>query len=257
MTKTKTRRHQIAFVVILLIVVLCSCVLVGSLLAWLKADDEVSSNGQLFLGESSFAIYNGNSQVSSGQEIAISGSTAIRTTDIKVRNTGTVDALIRATISIYYKDDSGNNVPFEIVSSPTSKGQATFSTLYWVFAMASGTTNEDINTGGGMTSGYMYYNSQIEPYVSNILVDNGDGTTSVVSQDVPANAVTIVSQVLLSSEQVNETIYIKVAIDGIAYSGNIYKKVDSGLLDADSIPVEAYPFGTPDSLPDAWTAPYL
>ena len=257
MNEAKSRKHQIAFTVLLLVVILCSCVLVGSVLAWLKDDDDVDSNGQIHLGEIGLAIYYNESLISNGQEISITGNNSIRNINLKVRNTGTVSGLVRATISIYYKDSSGESVPFEIVASPTEAGQATFSALSWVYDMAEGEANTDVNLGGGVSAGQMFYNAKLEPYMTKRLVDNGDGTTSVIEQEVPANAVNVVSQILLSSAQSNETIYIKVTVDGVAQAGNIYKKINAGETSAEDIPVEAYPFGTPESLPEIWTAPYL
>ena len=257
MKEAKTRKNQIAFVVLLLVVILCSCVLVGTFLAWLKDDDGVDSNGQIHLGEVGFAVYHDNVLVTSGQEIAVNGNNAIRNVNLKVRNTGTVSGLIRVTISIYYKDASGNNVPFIIVESPSALGQATFSATNWVYRMSGGEDNTDINLGGGMTAGQMFYNAKIEPYINKSLVDNGDGTTSVVEREVTANAVSIVSQILLSNAQASETIYMLVTVDGVAQSGNIYKKIEAGQTTSADIPVEAYPFGTPESLPEIWTAPYL
>ena len=170
---------------------------------------------------------------------------------------GNVDGLIRVTLSMYYKDASGNAIPFIIKGSPANAGEATFSALSWVYAMSAGSHNLDINNGGGVTSGYMYYNSLIAPYDVKRLVDNGDGTTSVVSTPTEANAVSIVSQILLSDAQADETVYLKISIDGVAHSGNIYKKIDAGQTTASDIPVTAYPFGLPEDLPSLWTAPYL
>jgi len=86
-----------------------------------------------------------------------------------------------------------------------------------------------------------------------LLQTNADGTTTVVSQDVTANAVSVLTQLLVPESMKSKDYFVQLQVDGVAYSGNIYQEMQHAEADRD-IPVAAYPFGHPSGLPVDWHA---
>lgn len=250
-----------AFVVVLIIVLLSSCLCVGTLLAWLTQNIDRDSGDNITIGTVDFDVYYNNSLVtatksnasgvssSTQREISILPNTAttnsaIRSVNLKIRNTGTIDAIMRVTISIYQKDSNGNKVALVIADTPTADNSVAIQSDGWV---------RDLS--GGVTSGYMYYNDTINPYTIRRITHNDDGTDSVTTQDVTANAVSVITQILVPTSMVNTTYYMSVVVEGIAYKGNIYQETKDKNDGKDyQIDVEAYPFGLPSTLPSGWKA---
>ena len=243
MTKTKNG-YQISFLIVLIMVVLSFCICVGSVVAWLKYDYSNTSKG-LKLGSVTLALYNGSTEIIGASdtegvpahatvEIPESGSTS-RTLGIKVRNTGTIDCLVRATFNIYYLEDDGNRVTLVKNISYTSYDHSD-----WVAKTPEEST----------AMGYLFYNDKLSPYVKSTIDNNGNISTSTVEN----NAKTIISSITTTEALKTKKLYIDISVDGIAYSGNIYKKIENNETSASDIPVHAYPFGTKDELPIDWIA---
>lgn len=244
-----------AFVVVLILVLLSSCLFVGSVLAWLTQDIDRDSGNNLKIGSVDFDIYYNNTLVTATKsnadgvttltpnEITLGGSGTIRSVDLKIRNTGTIDAIMRVTISIYQKDSNGNKVLMVLSETPTISNSIAIQTDNWV---------QDLH---GVAGGYMYYNKLINPYTIKRITHNSNGTDTVTSQNIAANAVSVVSQICVPSTSSNSTYYMSVIVEGVAYKGNIYQETADKNNNKDyEIPVEAYPFGLPETLPSAWTA---
>ena len=113
--------YKKSFVIVLIAVLLSSCIFIGTMLAWLTQDITSESTG-IHLGEVDLELYLNETKLvastsnASGvtkitaSEIVLSGGTTIREVDLSVRNTGNIDAIIRATISIYFKNENGDRV---------------------------------------------------------------------------------------------------------------------------------------------------
>lgn len=256
------RDYKKAFLVVLIVVLLSSCIFIGTIVAWLKDSEERSSSGNITLGTVDFEIYNGNTKLttiksnyngsvreSAATPLEISGTTRLRSLDLKIRNVGTVSAIIRVTLQIYYVDSNGNFVTLFLHNDPTLDNQINI------------VQGEDwINDFKETVSGYSYYNQQVNPYtVKTINYDEDTGDAIITSEAVTANAVSVLSQILTPESKATQTYYVSIAVDGVAYSGNIYQelkdKADSGdNPNSYQIPVDAYPFGIPESLPNTWNA---
>lgn len=251
-TGRKQNPYQVAFVVVLIIVLLTSCVFVSSLLAWLKDRDNQSSEGEITIGTVEFEIYSGDSVITTNKRtyegdkvvseitmpFEITGNSTIRSVDLKIRNTGTVSALMRVTIQLYYNYD--NKLICLKNTSPTLPMEADISNTGWV---------NDFK--GGVLTGYSYYNDVINPYT----IRSKDTNGNVVSEDRPGNAVSVMSQILVPTVNKNGTYYVVLTVEGVASSGNIYKKEFEG--DTANIPdagAGVYPFGPLESIPAGWTA---
>ena len=268
----KKERHYWQFIALLVMVVVLSCVLVGSIIAWLEKDYTRESEG-VHLGEVSLSLYangleiNGTTSEHSDTNgttwecdnpylVPVGGKT--RTVNLKVRNTGNIDALLRATIRVYMIGTNNKQITFllgepQVITSNAVK--IAMNTTGWL---------QNFPENNQVASGYMYFNSLISPYVLN-------GTTTT------ANEVSVVSQIVVPDGYENTSIYISLTLDAVAYSGNIYKKISelspanisSGTAESVSgdtreyltftapsgfntdIPVKAFPFG--QTLPADWT----
>ena len=243
MTKTKNG-YKISFLIVLVVVVLSFCICIGSVVAWLKYDYANESTG-LQLGSVSLALYNGSTEIVGATEtsdapahatvtIPVSAST-IRELNIKVRNTGTIDCLVRATFNIYYLEADGDRVTLVKNVDYTS-----FDHSDWVANFPE----------TSVAMGYLFYNDKLSPYVKATIDDDGNISTSTVGN----NAKTIISSITTTDALKSKILYIDVTVDGIAYGGNIYKKIENNETSASDIPVSAYPFGSKDELPADWNA---
>ena len=215
-TKKIEHRHRISFIVVLVAVVLVTCVLVGSVLAWLKRDYTRESEG-LEIGTVAIEIYANGSNVthttnhqngttwecSTPYSIPTGGTS--RNLSLTIRNTGTVDALIRATIRVYIVD--GNNNIVCLLGNPqimpSSAPMIAMNTTGWYQALPQ---------NNQVASGYMYLSEKLEPYTLN-------GETSV-SREIP-----IISQITVPAGYENTEILVSVTVDAVAHPGNIYKKI--------------------------------
>ena len=128
-TVGRQERYKKAFIVVLVAVLLSSCIFIGTVLAWLQQDTTRETEGILNLGEVDFEIYTGGTKItstkdnangvttSSSQELVIPAGSTIRSIDLKIRNTGNIDAIMRVTLNIYYKEyydtDKYNKVAYK------------------------------------------------------------------------------------------------------------------------------------------------
>ena len=254
--------HKTSFVVVLITVVLCSCILIGSVVAWLTREYSYSDNDSS-IGLVDVRLFADSNEVtgttttdaqgkttwSCNTPYAIAGGSTLREDiDLTIRNMGTIDALIRATINIYYIDDFDNQTtdsdkrPLILVdNTPSVSGTAKIDTTYWIRQFPSET----------VACGYMFYEDQVSPYI----LREKDESDDVVETIVPANEIDLINQIMLSSTQEDTTIYIDVTIDAVAYDGNIYKKMENNATPTvDEIPVHALPFGYKENLPEDWNA---
>lgn len=252
--------YRKSFLVVLIIVLLSSCIFVGTVFAWLTQKIVRETHDTIVIGTVDFEIYSGNTQlttlkstadgvvtVSGTGELTIptNGSDTIRPVALEIRNTGTIDAIMRVTLSIYYKDINNNKVSLVLTSSqPTIDNGIKIQNDGWVNDF-----KDDI------TSGYVYYNSKISPYYHTPSTDVNDTPVAGTTQIVTENAVDVVTQILVPTSMIDTTYYITLTVEGVAYKGNIYQELyeNETAGTPTDIPVTAYPFGLPDSLPSGWT----
>ena len=286
----KKGQHLWQLIALLILVVVLSCTLVGSVLAWLERDytrtSELDTNPDTYnvhLGEVELSLYANDSLVSGNvsDHTTDNGQTwectnpyklpttgTIREVNLKVRNTGNIDAILRANIRVYMVDGENRQITL-LLGEPavlTPDGVHTPYTPAIRVAMDMDTTTtgwlQNFPDNNQVASGYMYYNSKILPY-------------NVNGSDVSANEVTIISNIAVPAGYENAEIYVSVTLDAVAWAGNIYRKIsqlcpanitetsragDSRLYltftpPADNqfvteIPVKAFPFGT--TIPADW-----
>lgn len=262
--RARRGQYKITFAVVLVVVLLTSCVFVGSVLAWLQERETPSSIGNISIGEVEFEIYNGDTKITTDKKnkdgiisaaanplaIDVSGSSnIIDLSSLKIRNIGTIPAIMRVQISIYYVHNN-NNVALLLSDNVNLIGnQIEIDNSTWVndFAGAS-------ETFLGSTSGYSYYNSKINPYIIRTLDENDE---IVESDPIEANAVSVINKIRLPDLAIRPatTYYISLSVEGVSYSGNIYKEESEGINgDIPAEGVRVYPFGIPEGLPEEWTA---
>lgn len=247
------------FVIVLVIVVLCSCLLIDSVVAWLTQKQTIEEN-RLDIGSIDVRLYANGVEVqgveNEGEIIytapyQISGGNVNRSNiDLKLRNMGNIKALVRANIEIYYLDDNLNRRTAVLTTTtPTQEGvvQAEINDELWL-------TDFPRDTVAG---GYMYFNTSMPSYTNRVF----DGTG--INETTTTYEYKLVDSLTVSTAQRTTNFYISVSINAVAFDGNIYKKIkeatDAGTALGDipvkDIPVWAYPFGT--NLPEEWTAPYI
>lgn len=252
----KEKKFKYAFIAVLLIVLLSSCIFIGTVLAWLTDKDIHGSEGIIEIGAVDFDIYSGDTKIttiknnSDGVTVVdtnsyvmeLNGGSTIRNIDLTIRNTGTVSAIIRITLSIYYYDDYGYKCPCILSTTSTFDNHIAITNVGWV---------NDFK--GNVSSGYSYYNKQIEPYT---IRKAHSITGEITSQDITANAVPVITQILVPETQKDRKYYLDfVRVDGVAYSGNIYQEeADQANGGEYDVPVNAYPFGHINNIPEDWTA---
>ncbi|MBE5757938.1 MAG: hypothetical protein E7345_03300 [Clostridiales bacterium] len=249
MTKVKNR-YQISFLIVLISVVLSFCVFIGTITAWLMVDYEEHSEG-LEIGTVQVKLYNGGTEVqgtkvgNNGEVVSTHATMTIPTNStsasqmlISMRNTGTIDCIVRVQFNVYYLENDGNRVTVFM------SGASSIDPSYPAISMT--TTDWVRDLLPGVSAGELYYNKQLKPYYAWSLDSNNDGQNETSPQ--ASNQVAIISGINIGS--ITEQLYIDITVDAVAFSGNIYKKAQAG----ESVPVEAYPFGTPDTLPEDWDA---
>lgn len=281
----KKEQHFWKLISLLILVVVLSCTLVGSVIAWLQRDytrtSELDTNPDtynLHLGEVELSLYANGSLVSgnvsdhttdNGQTwectspyLLPTGTT--RNLNLKVRNTGNIDALLRANIRVYMVDDDNRQITL-LLGEPAVLTPGGVNTPYTpAIRVAMNTTGwlQNFPDNNQVAGGYMFYNSKILPY-------------NVNGSNVSANEVTIISSIVVPSGYQNADIYVSVTLDAVAWAGNIYRKINQ-LCPANiaatsrtgdsreyltftappdnqyttEIPVKAFPFGT--TIPAEW-----
>lgn len=256
MINTQEKKYKSAFIVVLIVVLLSSCIFIGSVLAWLTDKDTHGSEGIIEIGAVDFDIYNGDTKVTTIKKnsdgvtvvdtnsyiLELEGGSTIRNIDLTIRNTGTVSAIMRVTMSIYYYDDYGYKCPCILSTTSTFDNHISITNTGWV---------NDFE--GNVSSGYAYYNSQINPYT---IRTAHSVTGEITSQDITANAVSVITQILVPETQKDRTYYLDlIRVDGVAYFGNIYQEdADNAVGGEYDVPVTAYPFGGIEDIPESWTA---
>lgn len=265
MQKLQERKYYKAFIAVLMIVLLSCCVFVGSLLAWLTDEDIKKSEGVIEIGSVDFEIYKGdvkittikhNSEESSAiivsptsKVVEVESGEIIRDIDLTIRNTGTVSAIMRVTLAIYYYDENDNKVPCILATSSAFDNHISITNTGWINDFSNIDSGDE--TQNSIVVGYSYYNSQIQPYTIRT-VHNLTGEVTI--QDISAHAVPVLTQILVPESKRDTTYYIEIIqVEGVAYSGNIYQE-DLSEDGEHEVPVEAYPFGHVESLPENWTA---
>jgi hypothetical protein len=224
--------------------VLCSCVIIGSALAWLKVEYKKESEG-VAIGTVDVGVYYNSTIVTDNNPIIISGGNTVRNLNLTIKNTGTIDALSRLTIRMYYIEsaDGGlhnnynnliignpeNNVNFVSFDSDKNGSNEGLSATTWLTRFP----------GDVVVAGEMFCNQRVEPYVIN-------------GVDTPINELNVITTFRVSEALKNTDVYISITVDSCAYAGNIYKKIYNNETSADDIPVEAYPFGAYENLPSNW-----
>lgn len=261
-TSKKNKRYKISFIVILTMVVLSFCMLIGSVIAWFTQTYNYD-NSQNVIGSVDVKIYRNNEEiVGTISEIdgvtkwranipfQITGGSLTRSDiGLTMRNVGTIDALVRATINIYYLDDYSNpsldsykRSAILVDTAPTDHGTIKLTTSNWVY---------DLAGSNAVAAGNMFYKTPLSPYSIKQPNASNTGFEDVI---IPGNNVEIIDSFEVSESQKNTVFYIDITIDAVAYDGNIYKKIENGQTDIDNIPVYALPFGTKESLPATWEA---
>ena len=108
-----------------------------------------------------------------------------------------------------------------------------------------------------VTAGYTYYNDTVNPYTIRTITHNDDGSQTITSAEEEEHAIPVLDEILVPDTMSTQTYYVSIIVEGIAYSGNIYKEDLDRDTDPDGdyqIDKEAYPFGLPETLPSGWTA---
>lgn len=251
------RRNNINYfyIVLLILVVLCSS-LIFSTIAWLQEIYTYTDNHST-IGKIDVCLYANNSKITgttleNGTWVCdtpyeITSGTNIRSLNLKMRNEGTIDAIVRVTVNVYYMENLNKRTALIVTGTPTTMGTISLETTGWVKQFPS----------ENVACGYMYYNSKLPSFYTKTIDDAG----TVTSGTNPAGEVNIINQILVSDDQKNTTFYVDVTIDAVSYSGNVYKKINgktaeeiTALVGTDDLPVLAYPFGKLETLPDDWTA---
>ena len=269
-SRTAETRYKRMFLIVLLAVVLSFCVVVGTMVAWLQdAYTKGTGDDMLTIGVIDFEIYNGSTKITTRKN-EVSGRTSFTTNefiipanassdirsniDLYIRNTGTIDALVRVTLEIYYKDSDGSKHNLYIVSGTPGDNQISVDNSGWV---------NDFKDNAAV--GYTYYNSRVKPYTQKSLkvTTNGGITTETIeSIEKAENAIKVITGIRVPSDKREVNYYATLTVDGIAYAGNIYQELaDKDASKVYDIPEEGtygasyvFPFGIPSSLPNGWTA---
>ena len=269
MTNAK-KGYKISFLIVLIAVVLSFCICIGSVLAWLRVGYTSSSEG-LVLGSVKLELYNGSINIigthietdndvnSNHYTIEIPASeNATRELGVRVRNVGTIDCLVRATISLYYTENNGDSdgdgvdeirkVPLKLINSSDTIPATTSDGFMGIKISHADWIPKFPNAS--ISVGELYYNEKLQPYMLSSIDDDG----VITSSEVTGNAKYIISSITTHESEKSRTLYMDVTVDAIAYSGNIYKKIANDETSPQDIPVMAYPFGEVTYLPEDWDA---
>ena len=250
MNSTRVYNKKIPFIMVLITVVLAFLMLIGSVAAWLiKQYNHNSTDNQI--GAIEVELYADGVMINTlDTPYVLPGSSTIRTLNLKMRNNGTIDALVRATITIYYIDTNNNKVVLLVSeNTPGATNICNIETTDWVYDFANGETAGQNVAGGGQ----MFYNKKLSPYTYKEIPTDMPGG-NITSTNKPANEIPLIKSISLHENLKDEAIYVDVTLDAIAYSGNIYKKLDNEEIELDNTKYSALPFGLPDTLPSGWTA---
>lgn len=237
-------------IIILLVAVLCSCLILTTY-AWLIKFYSYSDNNSN-IGKIDVQIYANNVKVTGTTTTTggvtqwngdipyeINGGNTVRTLNLKIRNEGTIDALVRATISVYYMEGANKRVALVVNTNPTTDGTIKIDQTGWILGFPEST----------VACGYMFFNSKLEPYSLKSI--SGENITTATNSKGEAS---VINQIMTSSTQKDTKFYVDLTVDAVAYGGNIYKKIENNETSIADIPVSAYPFGVKESLPATWTA---
>lgn len=254
-------KSKISFIVVLTSVVLAFCILIGTVSAWLTKEYD-SYSGDNAIGEVNVELYHDGEKITgTSTEVEgvfhwecnnpydIPGNGEIRSLNLTMRNNGTIDALVRATVTIYYVDDNNNKVCLLYVNdTPTGSNQCKLDSTSWVMSMAG-----DETSGGA--GGYLFYNEKLSPYTLKEIESGIPGDT-ITEVTIPDNEKDVISALRVAPNLYDKQLFISVTLDAIAYSGNIYKKLDNNEIPEEELETKyaALPFGLKDYLPEDWIA---
>lgn len=248
---------NVFFVILIVLVVLCSS-LILSTFAWLQ-EIYIFTDNNSHIGKIDVCLYANDTKVTGSVDDSgkwtcntpytiSASSTTIRSLNLKMRNEGNIDALVRVTINVYYMENNNKRTALLVSSNPTTIGTISLDTSStWVTQFPS----------PSVACGYMFYNNKLPSYTTQEISSTGGVTTGTNA----SGEVSIINSILVSDNQIDTTFYVDVTIDAVAYSGNIYKKINgkseseiTSMAGTSELPVLAYPFGSKDNLPEAWTA---
>lgn len=243
-TQKKSNGQRSIIAVVLIVVLLSSCALIGSLIAWLTDEDVITDPNEIVIGSVDFEIYNNGTKITTvkstsdgtspnevstttSSAVAITGNSTIRDVGITIRNTGTVAAIMRVSLRVYYMSGTTKIACILKDDGFTLDNQIAIDNTNWVNRLAQ---------NNQVASGYTYYNKVIQPYTISQLNSDGDRVT----QNITANEVELMQEILVPESMKDTTYYIELTVEGVAHAGNIYQEEADTVKD---IPVEAYPFG--------------
>lgn len=251
------RRREINYflIVLVILVVLCSS-LVFSTISWLQ-ETYTRSDNNVNIGKIDVCLYANNTKITGtiGEDgkwtcdtpYEITAGSTIRTLNLKMRNEGTIDALVRVTVNVYFMENANKRTALIVSTTPTVDGTITLDTTGWIKQFPS----------ENVACGYMFYNSKLPSYYTKTTQEDG----SITSGTNTDGEVSIINQIMVSNDQKDTPFYVDVNIDAVSYSGNVYKKIEgktsseiTALVGSDDLPVLALPFGKLETLPDEWTA---
>lgn len=243
------------YIVLIILVVLCSS-LILSTMAWLQETYTYTDNNS-HIGSIDVCLYANNVKITGTTHsdgswtcdtpYEISSGSTIRSLNLKMRNEGTIDALVRVTVNVYYMENLNKRTALIVTNTPQNTGDITLDTTNWIKQFPS----------ENVACGYMFYNAKLPSYYTKEISENG----TISSGTNTAGEVSIINQILVSDSQKDTKFYVDVTIDAVSYSGNVYQKINGktdseieGLVGTDDLPVLAYPFGKLETLPANWTA---
>jgi len=254
-------KSKIPFIIVLTSVVLAFCILVGTVSAWLTKN-YIHQGDDTQIGEVNVELYHDGTKITGtttevggvthwecATPYEIPGSGDIRNLNLTMRNNGSIDALVRATITIYYIDNNNNRVCLLYVSgTPAGDNECKIDASSWVMSMAGSDTL-------GAAGGYMFYNDKLSPYTIKEIESGIPGDT-ITETPIPANEKSIISSIRLSPNLYEKDLFISVTLDAIAYSGNIYKRLENNEVPDEDLNTKyaSLPFGEKDYLPESWVA---
>ena len=207
-------KYDYIFGMIALVVLVSVFTAVSITLAWLRYMESIdNTETPSNIGIVDFKVYKDSDEITINNgvyTIPCTGTGYLKSAGLKIYNTGTIDALIRFEMNIYYIN--GSNQKISLLSSDIDS-----------IVMDSNLIDTFPTVGVSIYSGAVYYNRQIVPYV-------------IEGQNVASNILNVLESFTLrdSSVLVDKTFFVDITnVSMIAYSGNIYKKISQYTLDGE------------------------
>lgn len=190
-------RFKKEFIVLVVLVLLLSTTLISFVYAWLT-QTKIKESNHLQIGTVGVEVLaNGTTITADTAYIVPTGSTR-RKVNLKLRNTGDIDELVRVTLDLRLDDDS---VP--LLGAPMVMGSAV--------RVSMDTTGWDLNfpANNQVAGGDMYYSSVLVPF-----------STSNTNGEID-----IIKEIVVPAGYENTPMTIRVSANAISYTGNIYKEI--------------------------------